>query len=65
MCIVCVQLSLGKLTQKEAVNNLSETVVSGDADGHAMTALHKLLDDMVENPVEDDEDLDFMPHNQD
>ncbi len=42
MCIICVQYELGKLTKKEAINNLKEVLLFSKDAQHAKEALNDL-----------------------
>lgn len=47
MCRICADLSLGRLTVKEALNNLLE--VDPNKDEHYFTAAYKILDQLAES----------------
>jgi len=42
MCIICVQYELGKLTKKEAINNLKEVLLFNKDKEHAQEVLDDL-----------------------
>lgn len=55
MCLVCSQWQLGKLSNKEALSNLGEMIVSGGKTDHYYEVVDKIMEKELGSSVSNDE----------